>query len=770
MSGTIVLNNGHHYNENIAKKPSEIDMWKKDSSRPKIELKQPSLSPSAADGCPDTIPFSSANFNGHGPSNKNNYKRVFFDKKRFIYWCCFILLVVLAFGTRLYKLDEPKHVCWDETHFGKMGSYYINRTFFFDVHPPLGKMLIGLSGLLSGYDGKFSFEKPGIKYGETEYIGMRLFCSLLGSSIILLCFGIVWEMTQSLSASVLSAFIIIFDTGCLTLSQYILLDPILLFFIVMSMYSAQKFKGHSKLPFSFGWWFWMANTGIFLAFSFSVKWVGLFIILLIGIITISDLWHLLGNLALSKIQIAKHICARVSCLIVLPIICYLAIFFVHFKVLSHSGTGDGFFSSSFQSRLKGNNLYEANMPEDLAYGSVITLKNHRAAGGLLHSHWHLYPEGVGARQQQVTAYTHKDDNNKWLVKKFDRDPSEHDDITYVHHGDVVRLEHLATQRNLHSHMESAPITKRHQQVSCYGINGTGDLNDIWRVDILGGKLGDRVKTVRTRLRLIHHTTGCALYSHSKQLPKWGWEQMEVTCNPRKRDSKNIWNVEDHYNAKLPNISFELFAPSFLESVLESHIVMAQSNSGLKPKEGEITSRPWQWPINYRGQRFSGVNETEERVYLLGNPVLWWGNLCCLGLFLFCFAIWSIRLQRGCCTGVDTDNNAMISCAWLFLGWCLHYLPFFCMGRVLYFHHYFPAMLFNSMLSGILIDHIVTSVHNKLELNFPFNGKICTHAVICSVMVYSFHLFSPLSYGMNGPYAGKANSRLTHLKWLDSWEI
>ncbi len=45
---------------------------------------------------------------------------------------------------------EPVWVCWDETHFGKMGSWYINRTFFFDVHPPLGKMMIGAMGYLTG--------------------------------------------------------------------------------------------------------------------------------------------------------------------------------------------------------------------------------------------------------------------------------------------------------------------------------------------------------------------------------------------------------------------------------------------------------------------------------------------------------------------------------------------------------------------------------------------------------------------------------------------
>lgn len=41
------------------------------------------------------------------------------------------------------------------------------------------------------------------------------------------------------------------------------------------------------------------------------------------------------------------------------------------------------------------------MPHQVAYGAIITVKNHRTGGGYLHSHYHLYPEGVGARQQQV---------------------------------------------------------------------------------------------------------------------------------------------------------------------------------------------------------------------------------------------------------------------------------------------------------------------------------------------------------------------------------
>lgn len=159
-------------------------------------------------------------------------------------WTVFLAVVCLSLATRLYKITEPDHVCWDETHFGKMGSWYINRTFFFDVHPPLGKMLIALSGKLTGYNGTFPFGKPGDKYEDHNYAGMRIFCALLGSMVAPFCFVIVWELSRSLPAATLASLLVIFDVGLVTLSQYILLDPILMFFIVGAFMSIVVFKAH----------------------------------------------------------------------------------------------------------------------------------------------------------------------------------------------------------------------------------------------------------------------------------------------------------------------------------------------------------------------------------------------------------------------------------------------------------------------------------------------------------------------------------------------
>lgn len=713
-----------------------------------------------------------------------------------------IVLAIIIVGsilTRLYNIHEPDHVCWDETHFGKMASWYLNHTFFFDVHPPLGKMMIALSGHLSGYDGRFAFDKPGDKYENwTQYVGMRVFCAFMGLAIPIAIYKATKSMSKSNLAAETAALLVLFDNGLITLTRYILLDPPLLFFIAMSIVGMAEVSFNvgpedRKRSFTMTWWFWMIWTGISIACSFSVKFVGLFIVLTVGFRTAYDLWIILSDDKQSIIYFIKHFAARVICLIALPVCLYIAFFAIHLKQLNHSGSGDGFYSSSFQSQLVGNSLHNSSWPAHLAYGAEVTIKNNRIGGAYLHSHWHLYPEGVGARQQQVTTYSHKDSNNKWIVKPAmtDIDPAS-PKIEFVRDGDLIRLEHVVTKRNLHSHYEVAPITKRHFQVTCYGEGGIGDANDIWRIQKDQYKSqteeDDRIYTVKTRFRLIHYLTNCALYSHNKQLPKWAYDQLEVTCSPRLHDKNNFWNIEDNSFSKLPNVSFEEYAPSFIERFSESHAVMLQGNAGLKPKEGEVTSRPWQWPLNYRGQFFSASKE--HKIYLLGNPLTWWVNIAAIPLTLILIIVISISRKISSTAIHQTERigkspieeNYLHASVWVMLGWIIHYVPFYFMGRILYFHHYFPAFLFSCMLTAITFDYSITVVCSKICGSSKLARRLRSNILIPTIamIVYTYFKFTPITYGIRSEVMDSSDSnatdiwkneqKLSSLKWLDSWEF
>lgn len=52
----------------------------------------------------------------------------------------------------------------------------------------------------------------------------------------------------------------------------------------------------------------------------------------------------------------RHFAARAIGLIVIPLIVYLSFFWIHFTILTHSGTGDSFMSPQFQESLAGNEL------------------------------------------------------------------------------------------------------------------------------------------------------------------------------------------------------------------------------------------------------------------------------------------------------------------------------------------------------------------------------------------------------------------------------
>lgn len=88
------------------------------------------------------------------------------------------------------------------------------------------------------------------------------------------------------------------DVGLLTLNQYILLDPILLFFLTASVWGMTKASSLTATGKSYtrSWWVWLFFTGTMLACTTSTKFVGLFAVMLVGLQTVQQLWIIFGDM------------------------------------------------------------------------------------------------------------------------------------------------------------------------------------------------------------------------------------------------------------------------------------------------------------------------------------------------------------------------------------------------------------------------------------------------------------------------------------------
>ncbi|KAH9099826.1 hypothetical protein Ae201684P_018835 [Aphanomyces euteiches] len=120
---------------------------------------------------------------------------------------------------------------------------------------------------------------------------------------------------------------------------------------------------------------------------------------------------------------------------------------------------------------------ELNLPSGMEFvtcGSTIKLV-HEESRFRLHSHEVNY--GTGSGQQSVTAHGSQDDfNSYWLVKEGDSEIP----CSKIKCGAKIRLEHINTRRNLHSHDFSSPLSRgRFAEVSGFGVAGDGDGGDTW---------------------------------------------------------------------------------------------------------------------------------------------------------------------------------------------------------------------------------------------------------------------------------------------------
>lgn len=226
-----------------------------------------------------------------------------------------------------------------------------------------------------------------------------------------------------------------------------------------------------------------------------------------------------------------------------------------------------------------------------------------------------------------------------------------------------------------------------------------------------------------------------------------------------------------------------YKSNFFDDFKTLNAAMWLSNNALvadPDKDDILTSSPWQWPLTTAGLRMCSWGDKSIKFYLLGNPSVWWPSFVSVFVFLFTCAVYDVRARRQLCNlslgkkkkkiskhhaGSSFTDDAMIAHResflfvgkTLFLGWFLHYIPFFLMGRVTYLHHYFPALYFSILMVPFLIDHLSVSASSLTR------ATIFTLAF--ALVIANFVFFSPFAYGMAGPVKNYSNRR-----WLKSWNL
>ncbi len=291
----------------------------------------------------------------------------------------FFVLLILALLTRFLFLSYPSEVVFDEVHFGKFVSAYFTHQYYFDIHPPLGKLMIAGFAKIFGFQGNFDFSKIGEVFDAKNLFILRFLPALFGTLFVLLIYKLVLLIGLSKKSAFLAGFLVLFDNALLTESKFVLVDMFLLFFGFLALYFFISGKQKQKILF-------FILSAIFAALSFSIKWTGLSFL---GIILFFILIEFIKNHQVKEFLIKSTI------FISIPFLIYFSIFAVHFNLLPKSGPGDAFMNSDFQNENLWQKFIELNQK---MYFYSSTLKTAHPFG----SKWYQWPK----MQKAIWYWTH----------------------------------------------------------------------------------------------------------------------------------------------------------------------------------------------------------------------------------------------------------------------------------------------------------------------------------------------------------------------------
>jgi dolichyl-phosphate-mannose-protein mannosyltransferase len=247
------------------------------------------------------------------------------------------VLAILAGVTRLTAITHPRAIVFDEVYFREFALRYLDGTYFFDIHPPLGKLLLAGWAKLFGISAAVKSTDP--------LVALRVLPALAGTALVVVFYLFLRELTASRRVATLGAALLLLDNAILVESRLILTDSMLLLFGIgaLTLYLASRRRtGRAH-------WILLTASAALAGMAASTKWTGLTVLGVIGVV-----WFVR---AVRRRVTWRRALPQAAVLLVVPALVYVGAFALHFGLLWHSGPGDAFMSQRFQSTLVGDPHY-----------------------------------------------------------------------------------------------------------------------------------------------------------------------------------------------------------------------------------------------------------------------------------------------------------------------------------------------------------------------------------------------------------------------------
>jgi dolichyl-phosphate-mannose--protein O-mannosyl transferase len=251
------------------------------------------------------------------------------------------LLLFISYFLFLKGYQNPDKLFWDENYHIASAQKYLDKTFFLEQHPPLGKLLIALGEHIvqpnEKLDRKYFNRQDHLKKVPKGYsfTGMRLVpvLCLIGSG--LLFFLILYHISRSLFLSLTFSSLFMFDNASIVQSRAAHLEPIQFIFLFAAILLGLRMLD-SVSPKPHRW----ALLGLFIGLAAAVKVTSFILLLLFPFLYLKTILGPYPSEATSE-GVASGKLKFSSCIgnlwkpmagIAMSLIALSAIYYVHFRL------------------------------------------------------------------------------------------------------------------------------------------------------------------------------------------------------------------------------------------------------------------------------------------------------------------------------------------------------------------------------------------------------------------------------------------------------